>query len=272
MKAKFYLTAALLLSASFVFAGKGNTGGDDKSSSFAYEIQDSDAGSITLVFSADPNKLTDISEIRVTGSGTIGAYSIDKTEGTISVTIHYGPVEPTGTGRENDGGVIEIVGIDNISGVAVGNDETSTQQTLRPVSGLNDLNGSGGNSNSDAGNVTYSSVKVDFKINESNKSNPEKGGNGGIANGGGSNSPTTKGDVTVFPNPVVDQTQVVTVGEILLRTGQVVDLAGKKQLDFQFSGDVNSALIDMSGLVSGIYFISLQTSDGQTIVKRVKKL
>lgn len=211
----------------------------------------------------------DLSNFQVSGGGTVVGYYYNKIEGTISVTIDHTGISPSLTGNNikgTYGGVIEIVGIDNISGVMNDNSNNPGTQTLRPVDKPNGFI-AGDQQNDDPSVVVPNSIIP---------------GNGGSGKGENVQFPevhlpqsgnTSKNDgIDIFPNPIIDQTNIVTVGEILVRTGNVMDLSGRVVKNLVMNGDMNRITLDLSELHPGIYIVTIQTNIGTTIVKKIKKI
>jgi hypothetical protein len=74
--------------------------------------------------------------------------------------------------------------------------------------------------------------------------------------------------VTIYPNPATDKLFIETKNEI--SSWKIIDMQGKQLLQ---NKKVNNSktFIDVSGLLSGIYIVEIETENGKFIHKLVKK-
>ena len=69
-------------------------------------------------------------------------------------------------------------------------------------------------------------------------------------------------DMSIYPNPVEDELQIQTSGNVINKIATIFDISGKRVLNLK----LDSTSIDVSSLTSGVYFLRLE-SDGK-IAKR----
>jgi len=72
--------------------------------------------------------------------------------------------------------------------------------------------------------------------------------------------------ITVFPNPVVDVLNIDVPFHVTLDNVKLYDITGKN-----VGLELIEGQVDMSGLVSGIYLLSVATSEGRLVKKLIKK-
>src|SRR5690606_30988238 len=150
-----------------------------------------------------------------------------------------------------------VVGIDNITGVNNGGSAGVDGKTVdeRALDGNNSGNNTSGNSN------------------ENNNAAPGKAdsdNNNGLGNDVKSTSNSVS-DVNVFPNPAEAETNVVTVGEILMHTIEVFDLSGKMHRSIVVPNGTDRVKVELSGLPTGIYMVVVKAGE-KTFVKKIHKL
>jgi hypothetical protein len=69
----------------------------------------------------------------------------------------------------------------------------------------------------------------------------------------------------------VGETNVVTVGEILGKSLDVVDLSGRRHKSILLNGNQRTT-ISLGDLPPGIYMLIMTTEDGRNFVQRISKL
>mgnify|MGYP006283723905 CR=1 FL=1 len=74
--------------------------------------------------------------------------------------------------------------------------------------------------------------------------------------------------VSVYPNPVSDVVNINTIEGVEIQSTSIYDLYGRKELGKQF---VESQLLNVSELVSGVYILEVVTDKGILTKKMVKK-
>lgn len=188
-----------------------------------------------------------------------------KQEGEIAtITLTGNEIQPSGSfGGKEVLDIMTIVGIDNITGVFVddGGNNGTASGSFRLLDATNEQN----TGNKGDGEVHPNRVKVPVSNDKNgpptnNNNNPTTDGKGG-----------EEGGFSVYPNPVVAETNVVTVGEILGKSLDVVDLGGRRHVSIQLNGAQRST-INLSQLPPGVYMMILNTQDGRSFVQRFCKL
>ncbi len=78
--------------------------------------------------------------------------------------------------------------------------------------------------------------------------------------------------MSLYPNPASDQIQLDLDASIELKALSIVDISGKTMMQ-ELSGNLgrNSQNLDISAMQSGIYFLKVNTTQGSTTLKFVKK-
>jgi hypothetical protein len=74
-------------------------------------------------------------------------------------------------------------------------------------------------------------------------------------------------NINIFPNPVVDQLQIV-VDDNELYNVEIIDITGKQVYNGQIQ---NNAFLDMSGMQAGSYIVRLSNENDQRVVRVIKK-
>lgn len=260
MEKRFYvgiLAVALLLVPNLTFA---IGGGGDGSSTISVNKQgqmeihtiaiqvasvaDLDMSNLQ-VFSANPD-LIKVKNISV--SGNIIQVNVDLT--------------PTSKGGEDDEiiDVIEIVGIDNITGVFVnpgGQQHTATAY-------VNNGSDEGNEHHTDQVNQLPSAsemVIVDHhQVEQVPSSAPTTGSSAFVR------------DMLVYPNPARDELGVVTVGEILGKSIHIMDMSGKVHKEVKIAENSHKTTIDITDLPAGIYMVNLTALNGKSYIQKFYKV
>jgi hypothetical protein len=253
----FVVALAALLPTGVVFAGDGD-GKGKKNQVTVMPDQDKGSGSVTLIVNTKDAINMDDVHVATRNSGSY-IKEVNPVLGGLEVIIGMDP-ETFYSNPDNDGGIIiEIVGVDNITGV----DATDGNNGTSVPTGFTTIDEDPGTADGVQNNPT--GIHGQSGTNYSNAG----GTSGGVVNV----SPTTSfKDITVFPNPVMDQTNVVTVGEILGRTIQIMDLSGHIVLTTGVAKGSRQTVLDLSMLKPGVYVLMYQTEGGQTISKRIQKI
>ncbi|WP_407556424.1 FG-GAP-like repeat-containing protein [Winogradskyella sp. 4-2091] len=74
-------------------------------------------------------------------------------------------------------------------------------------------------------------------------------------------------DLTIYPNPVEDELNIETTADITNKIATVFDINGKRVLNLK----LNSNLVDVSNLTSGVYFLRLESNGKIMKRKFIKK-
>lgn len=294
MKTQFYkniwiAVAVILAPISSVMAGNGGGGKENPGTQTSVEISSDGPATamVTVVINVTPTQASRLEKIALDGPGTVLSVDVDKNQGVITVVMLNGGGNGGATGVNNDlglgrenstvfGNTLNIVGIDNISGVYVGdNGGSNVNITLRPalISGGINTDTSGDNNNNANGHTTYSTPAPGDEtpntgdIRNDNNSTPEIPN---IKPPVDTPLPAVSKDVEVFPNPARDQTNIVTVAEILVRKVQVVDLSGRRHLIINPDTPTTHLSMDVSSIPTGVYIMIIETSTG-TITKKLFK-
>jgi hypothetical protein len=178
---------------------------------------------------------------------------------------------------------IIIVGIDNITGVKADNgggvDVTAKDETNNGNNGID-----GGDAfNPDPKDDDEEPIipgqpsqnnPVSVLPEENTATFPMSAQTFGTTESRGQSNPETnkqiKGDVSIFPNPADGQSEIVTVGEILMRGVQVYDQSGKPVTAFLPATDGGLRVgLDLSQFRPGLYIVMVQTTTNRTITKKL---
>jgi hypothetical protein len=73
-------------------------------------------------------------------------------------------------------------------------------------------------------------------------------------------------DVSIYPNPVEDQLQIITSADVTNKIATVFDINGKRIINVK----LNTNSLDVSNLQSGVYFLRLE-SEGKSIKRKFIK-
>ncbi len=246
------LIAALvaLLPAGMLFAGNGNGEGEGKKNSVSMTKTSGTAQSVTFtVYTPEMVAIESIDILPRDPSASIK--EINPVLGGFEVVVDFVPVTNYDANPNNDDVIIfDIVGVDNITGVDGSNNNDGTH--------------------------------IQTNISEAQEGITSSNGNNGQGNGIGCINPSastnltpafssTRTDINIFPNPVVDETNVVTVGEILGKTINIMDLTGKMVLSLAIPNS-RSTVLNLSQLNPGLYILNYETEDGKVISKRIQKI
>ncbi|MBE2245903.1 MAG: T9SS type A sorting domain-containing protein [Candidatus Competibacteraceae bacterium] len=228
-------------------------------------------GGTTVIFTISPSAV-DVNTVTLE-LATTGDFVLDDIKITSSNPdlIHIGQISANGTvisvdvvvTSRGDGGSIfdeiEIVGIDNITGVYInpsGNTSTATAY-INPY--VDDMNGEQVDDELDA-------ELFPMSLN-SNISQPNE-----ISNPSSSSGFSMVRDMVIYPNPARDEVGVVTVGEILGKSIQVMDMSGKIHLEAKVNEGSQKTMIDITDLPAGIYLVSLTAYNGKTYIQKLYKV
>lgn len=198
-------------------------------------------------------------KVNITPVNGVNVSKVERTINGINITLSNNGGSVNFGGKDDYFDIMTIVGIDNITGVFV--DNNSTDASHRTLSTLNNIfddsetNTGTGNSNSGA---------TPFIYNEENMGNEESGSGGNVY------VPKSAG-FTIYPNPVQQEANIVTVGEILGKSITVVDLSGRVHKVIRQNVQGRST-INLSDLQPGIYMIIMETENGKSYVQRISKL
>jgi hypothetical protein len=245
----FIAALVALLPTGILFAGNGDGDGKDKKNTVNVR---STEGTGTVMLTITTTNLVATDQVNIHTKNT-GSYvkEVNPVVGGIQVTIE---IDPTTffTDPDNDGGIIiEIVGVDNITGVNATDGNNGSTIPANLVAADKDhtytdaVQGSGTSfhtqpaSTIPTGTTSFSSAKK---------------------------------DISVYPNPVTDETNVVTVGEILGKTIQIMDLSGHVVMTTIVSKGSRQTVLNLSMLTPGVYVLMYTTEDGQTISKKIQKI
>jgi hypothetical protein len=198
------------------------------------------------VFSANPN-LVKVTNISVSGN-------------IIQVSIDF---VPTSKVEEDDEiiDVIEIVGIDNITGVFInpgGEQNTATAYVNYGLDESDEQHIGQGNQLSFASEMVV--ISNHYQVEQVPTSAPTSG------------SSVFVKDMLVYPNPAKDELGVVTVGEILGKSIQIMDMSGKVHKEIKVVENSHKTTIDITDLPAGIYLVNLTTVDGKSYIQKFYKV
>jgi hypothetical protein len=248
----FIASLAALLPTGILFAGNGDGKGNKNTISITNSTQ---AQTITLtVLSSEPIIIENIGINTKTDWSYI--HAVNPIMGGVEVVINVDhEAELSG---EGDVIIIEIVGVDNITGV---NTTDGNSGNSMPTNLVNDHN----NNVSSATDII--NEQADYNHVESTSNSMEQPGSNPIVVFNGQ-----KEDINIYPNPVKNEANVVTVGEILGKTIQIIDLSGHPVMNMAIPANARQTVLDLSQLIPGIYILSYTTEDGRVISKRIQKI
>lgn len=252
----FVAALVALLPTGVLFAADGDGNGKDSKNTVSIT---SNASTEMVTLTILTSKPIILSDIQVT-SRTEWSYINEVTPilGGVEVVIQVDhTAEISGEGEVI---VIDIVGVDNITGVNTtdGNNGGSIPTNIVAQNKGDVANGTQNNNNSSNG------FHQDPSTSNSNSI------------GGGTN-PTViyngnKDDITIYPNPVKDETNVVTVGEILGKKIEIMDLTGHIVMSMVIPTNTRQTVLNLSMLNPGLYILSYTTEGGKVISKRIQKI
>jgi hypothetical protein len=250
----FIAALAVLLPSGVLFAG--NNDGDGKNT-----VSISNSGSTDrirlVIFTNDKVTKDDITITSKTDFSDIT--DINPITGGFEVVIDVQHSTQSASNGDDEVIIIEIVGVDNITGVDAtdGNTGNTVPTNLSAPSEMNHVATS---TNNNSGTGLHN--------------NPDAGNQQGV--GGTSSSPvfnpTHKDDITIYPNPVREETNVVTVGEILGKEIEIIDLSGNVVMNMIIPANSRQTQLNLSALNPGLYILSYKTEDGRVISKRIQKI
>lgn len=242
----FLATLIALLPTGILLAGNGNN-----------TISINPASSRSIILMVNTTGTINMDDIAVsTETPGVSINSIVPVINGFEVAIDLDPTifNPSSVGVGGGAIVIEIVGVDNITGVDASDGSTGTGVSTNMVAHFNDpLNYSDGNAQNNGTGM---------------QSNPNDGNGIHVVPSFGN----AKDDIKIYPNPVIDQTNVVTVGEILGRTIQIIDLTGHVVANYIVPSNSRQMSLDLSALNPGIYILNYETEDGRIISKKIQKV
>jgi len=79
------------------------------------------------------------------------------------------------------------------------------------------------------------------------------------------NGASNSSNITIFPNPAKDVINVVS--EVNINRIKLVNLTGQSMIDYTMKG--TNIQVDVSKYVIGLYFLQIETTDGEVITKRI---
>jgi hypothetical protein len=278
---KILLTIASVLYLGMLSAGSGKE--------YVLELQSPPAeGEVLEVSVQQSGKYSDPSELKLALGSSLELLNvrIGTNPGEIIVTVRgkrNGKQLPEyGNPISNPHGIV-IVGIDNITGVKVDNgggvDVTAKDESNQGNNGIEGGDAFNPDPKDDdedpivPGQPSQNNPVSDLPEENSTSSSMSSQTFGTDDSRGRVNPETNKqvkGDVSIFPNPADGQSEIVTVGEILMRGVQVYDQSGKPVTAFlpATDGGLRVAL-DLSQFRPGLYIVMVQTTNNRTITKKL---
>jgi hypothetical protein len=196
------------------------------------------------VFSANP------SLIKVTNISVLGNI--------IQVNVDLAPSSKGDDDEIID--VIEIVGIDNITGVFINPGGQQNTATAYVNNGSDD----GDENHTDQVNQLPSASEMVIADHQLVEQVPTSAPTSG--------SSVFVKDMLVYPNPAKDELGVVTVGEILGKSIQIMDMSGKVHKDVKIVENSHKTTIDITDLPAGIYLVNLTALNGKSYIQKFYKV
>ncbi len=251
---QFGFVAALvaLLPAGLLRAGNGD--GDNKDKKKVVTVNNTERStSIQLVLFTPDIDINNIHQIQIHTKGESASVTdFRPSVGGLIVNIAINPDVVDYINPDSDI-IIEIVGVDNITGVGASDGNSGTSIPSNIVF-EDDQNSGVVNNDQGIGSSNFQGNSGNFNNNATN-----------IFSG-------NKNDINIFPNPVTDETNVVTVGEILGRSIQIMDLSGHVVMNMNVAANSRQTVLNLSMLNPGIYILSYTTEDGRIISKKLQKV
>ncbi len=251
----FIASLVALLPTGLLFAG--NNDGDGKDTKNTVSINSSaSTDRIVLVFHTNSNLTKD--DFTVNSKTDYSNISeINPVSGGFEVIIDVQHATESSANGEDEVIIIEIVGVDNITGVDATDGNT--------------------------GNTVPTNISAPDKFDQVAGSNNNNTGNGLHQNPDGNHQGTStntnpvfntghKDDITIYPNPVREEANVVTVGEILGKEIQIIDLSGNVVMNMIIPANSLQTVLNLSMLTPGLYILSYTLEDGRVISKRIQKV
>lgn len=262
MEKKFYhslMAAALfLLFSNLTFA----LGGGDGSSTITIKKEGQKeihtiAVQVASIADLDINNLQIISA----SPGIVNVKDVTILGNIIHVNID---IAPTSKGGDDDEiiDVIEIVGIDNITGVFINPGGQQNTATAYVNNGTDD---DADEQHTDQLNTLPTSMSEMVVLNHHHtEQTPVAAPNSG--------SSSFVRDMLVYPNPAKDELGVVTVGEILGKSIVIVDMSGKVHKEVTVAENSHKTTIDITDMPAGIYLVNLSATNGKTYIQKFYKV
>lgn len=252
----FIASLVALLPTGMLIAGNGD--GDGKNTINTVSINSTTStDKIRLVFQTNDKLSKDDFTVN-TKTDYSNITDINPVSGGFEVIINVDHATQSSSNGEDEVIVIDIVGVDNITGVDAS--DGNTGNTIPTNISAPDKEGS-------------STTSTNTNSSNGLHQNPENNSQGfGGTNTNPVFSPTHKDDITIYPNPVREETNVVTVGEILGKEIEIIDLSGNVVMNMIVPANSRQTQLNLSALNPGLYILSYKTQDGRVISKRIQKI
>lgn len=192
--------------------------------------------------------------------GTVNVKDITISGNIIHVNID---IVPTSKGGDDDDiiDVIEIVGIDNITGVFI---NPGGQQNTATAYVSNVTSDEANENHTDQLNILPTTSEIVVLNHHHTDQTPEDAFNSG--------SSIFVREMLVYPNPAKDILGVVTVGEILGKSIVIVDMSGKVHKEVTVAENSHKTTIDITDMPAGIYLVNLTATNGKTYIQKFYKV
>lgn len=251
----FIASLVALLPTGMLFAGNGD--GDGKNTINISGVSSTDR--IRLVVHTEESVNNNDNIVITSRTDYSEIASINPITGGFEVFIDVHSTQSASNG-DDEVIIIEIVGVDNITGVDAtdGNNGNSVPTNLVA---------------DDSDNKVATSPSTNTNTSTGLHASPEANTNGtGGINSNPLFSSNHKEDITIYPNPVRSETNVVTVGEILGKEIEIIDLSGNVVLNMVVPANSRQTQLNLSSLNPGLYILSYKMEDGRVISKRIQKI
>lgn len=213
---------------------------------------------VASIADLDINNLQIISAI----PGIVNVKDVTISGNIIHVNIN---IVPTSKGDDDDDDiidVIEIVGIDNITGVFINPGGQQNTATAYVNNGMDD---DANEHHADQLNTLPTTMSEMVLLNHHHTEQvPVAAPNSG--------SSSFVRDMLVYPNPAKDELGVVTVGEILGKSIVIVDMSGKVHKEVTVAENSHKTTIDITDMPAGIYLVNLTATNGKTYIQKFYKV
>lgn len=260
MEKKFYYnlmaTALFLLFSQLTFA----LGGDVSSTITIKKEGQKEIHTITVQVASIAD--IDINNLQIISAspGIVNVKDVTISGNIIHVNID---IAPTSKGDDDDIiDVIEIVGIDNITGVFINPGGQQNTATAYVNNGTDD---DANEHHTDQLNTLPTTMSEMVVLNHHHtEQTPVAAPNSG--------SSSFVRDMLVYPNPAKDELGVVTVGEILGKLIVIVDMSGKVHKEVIVAENSHKTTIDITDMPAGIYLVNLSATNGKTYIQKFYKV
>ncbi len=262
MEKNFYhsvmATALFLLFSQLTLA----LGGDGSSTITIKKEEQKDIHSIAIQVASIAD--LDINNLQVISAtpGIVNVKDLSIIGNIIHVNIDIIPKSKGDNDNDDIIDVIEIVGIDNITGVFINpGDQQNTATAFVSNVTYDDAN----EHHTVQFNTLPTTMSEMVVLNHHHTEQPP------VAAPNSGSSSFIK-DMLVYPNPAKDELGVVTVGEILGKSIVIIDMSGKVHKEVMVAENSRKTTINITDMPAGIYLVNLTATNGKTYIQKFYKV